>query len=167
MLDHNLETIRLMRQFGFKGYFGDATRPDLLQAAGIQEAQMLVVAIDDKHQITELVRYVRSTYPHVHVLARAVDRPHVYELWAAGCRDIVRETFDSAVRMGRSAFEALGATHEEAMAMAAGFVDDDRASMILLAGSFRADVPATENAEYMEKARKAMPTGAARAPRRF
>ena len=73
-----------------------------------------MIAIDDKAQITALVRHVSQTYPHVHILARAVDRNHVYDLWAVGCRDIVRETYDSSLRMGRSAFQALGATREQA-----------------------------------------------------
>ncbi len=59
-------------------------------------------------QITELARYAVKTWPHLHVIARAVDRNHVYDLWSVGCRDIVRETYDSSLRMGRSAIEALG-----------------------------------------------------------
>ena len=73
-----------------------------------------MIAIDGKDQITELVRYVGHHYPNVHIIARAVDRNHVYDLWHAGCRDIIRETYDSSLRMGRSAFEALGANTAQA-----------------------------------------------------
>ena len=110
VLDHNAEMLERLRAFGVRAFYGDATRPDLLQAAGIEHAKVLVIAIDDRHRATELVRYVAKTHPHVHVTARAMDRNHVYELWGAGCRDIIRDTFDSAVRTGRSVYEALG-TH--------------------------------------------------------
>ena len=88
-------------------FFGDASRPDLLHAAGIENAKLVVVAIDGKEQIRNWSHIARH-YPHVHVVARAVDRAHVYDLYAAGCQDIIRETFDSSVRAGHSAFEALG-----------------------------------------------------------
>ena len=108
VLDHSSRQLDMLRTFGFKVFFGDATRPDLLAAAGIAEARMLVVAIDDREQATELVRYVTANYPKVYIVARAYSRDHVYELYAAGCRDIIRETFDGGVRAGRSAMEALG-----------------------------------------------------------
>ena len=63
VLDFSSSQLEMIRKFGFKAYLGDATRPDLLEAAGIREAKLLVVAIDDKHQITELTRYVRHNYP--------------------------------------------------------------------------------------------------------
>ena len=105
VVDYSSAQLETLRAFGLRVYFGDATRPDLLYAAGIEHASVLIVAIDDRDHITELVRYVRHTYPNVHVVARAVNRQHVYELYAAGCRDIIRETFDSSVRAGRSALE--------------------------------------------------------------
>ncbi|MCH1932399.1 NAD-binding protein, partial [Shewanella sp. A25] len=91
-------------RFKVSTYFGDATQPSMLHAAGIEQAKLLVVAVDDAEQISRLVRYVNKAYPHVHIIARAVDRHHVYDLYAYGCRDIIRETFDSSLRMGRSAF---------------------------------------------------------------
>ena len=102
VLDYQSEQLERLRAFGIKVFFGDATHPDLLHAAGIEEASMLVIAIDDKEQATELVRYVREAHPRVYIVVRAIDRHHVYELWAAGARDIIRENFDSAVRAGRS-----------------------------------------------------------------
>jgi CPA2 family monovalent cation:H+ antiporter-2 len=66
------------------------------------------VAIDDREQISELVKYVCATYPDLPVIARATDRDHVYDLYAYGCRNIIRETYDSSLRMGRSALEVLG-----------------------------------------------------------
>jgi CPA2 family monovalent cation:H+ antiporter-2 len=88
VLDYQSEQLEMLRKFGVKVYFGDAMRPDLLHAAGIEEAKMLVIAIDERKNATELVRYVTEKYPHVYVVVRAIDRHHVYELWAAGARDV-------------------------------------------------------------------------------
>ena len=154
VVDFSSAQLDMLRTFGVKAYFGDATRPDLLESAGIREAAQIIVAIDDKHQATELVRYVRSNYPDVNVIARAHDRNHVYELYAAGCRDIIRESFDSSVRMGRSALQALGRSSEEAQRIADGYVRDDQTAMIVLAELYKPDMPVTENAEYVAKAKE-------------
>lgn len=139
--------------FGFRAHFGDATRSDLLISAGIERARLLVVAIDGKEQITALVTEVRKTWPDVHVLARAVDRNHVYDLWWAGCRDIVRETYDGSLRMGRSAFEALGTSRAEAEAIAQAFNALDRKAMLEAAEHYDPAIPALENAPYVAKVR--------------
>lgn len=153
VLDYSSEQLEMLRAFDFKVFFGDATRPDLLHAAGIENARMLVVAIDDRHLITELTGYVLKNHPHVHVLARAIDRRHVYELYALGCRDIIRETFDSGVRAGRSAFEALGVHPFEAEHLARRFVKDDRAAIAALSEVYDPDVPIHQNQEYVKRAK--------------
>jgi CPA2 family monovalent cation:H+ antiporter-2 len=154
VIDYSSEHLDALRAFGFQVHFGDATRPDLLQSAGIAEAQLLIIAIDDREKITELVRYAVQTYPDLHVLARAIDRDHVYELWAAGCRDIVRETYDSSVRAGRSALEALGLERAQATRYASEFERMDRASMIELAGLYKLDTPPHLNAPYVAKVKE-------------
>ncbi|MEE9336159.1 MAG: cation:proton antiporter [Granulosicoccaceae bacterium] len=154
VVDFSSSQLDMLRAFGIKAYFGDATRPDLLEAAGIRAASQFIVAIDGKDQCTELVKYVRRNYPHVHVIARAHDRMHVYDLYAAGCRDIIRETFDSSVRMGRSAFTALGMSNEEVEHAADGFVADDRTSMIIMAGLYDPDIPSAENPDYVNKVKE-------------
>jgi CPA2 family monovalent cation:H+ antiporter-2 len=156
VIDHNAELLEMLRAFGIKVFFGDATRPDLLHAAGIEEAQMLVVAIDDRRRATELVRYVRQNYPHVHVVVRAVDRHHVYELWSSGARDIIRETFDSAVRTARSALEALGVHPYDAEQQVRGFVDNDKAAIRELADLYDPDIPVHLNAAYVTRTREIM-----------
>lgn len=130
VVDYSSEQLAMLRQFGIKLYFGDATRHDLLKAAGIGDAKLLVIAIDDKDSTTELVRYVCQSYPDVHVIARAYDRTHVYDLWHAGCRDIIRETYDSSIRMSRSALEALGHSSDIATGIMAEFEAADRAIMV-------------------------------------
>ena len=115
---------------------------------------MLVVAIDDKESATELVHYVVQNYPDVYIVARALDRHHVYELYNAGARDIIRDTFDSSVRAGRSALEALGFHPYDAERQVRGFVLNDRAQMIALASSYDPNVPAHENEEYVRRTRE-------------
>jgi CPA2 family monovalent cation:H+ antiporter-2 len=154
VIDFSSKQIDTMSKFGLRTYFGDATRPDLLAAAGIAEAKLLVVAIDDKEQITELVRYALTNYPDLHVMARAIDRDHVYHLYATGCRDIIRETYDSSLRMGRSAFEALGHPRPHAEAMTEAFQDMDREAMIMVADVYDLSIPPTENEAYLNRVRE-------------
>ncbi len=156
VIDFSSKQIDNMKKFGVRTYFGDATRPDLLAAAGIAEAKLLVVAIDDKEQITELVRYALQNYPNLHVQARAIDRDHVYHLYAAGCRDIIRETYDSSLRMGRSAFEALGLSREQADAMTEAFQEMDRDAMISVADVYDVTIPPTENEAYLARIREVL-----------
>ena len=156
VLDHSSNQLDMLRRFGFKVFFGDATRPDLLHAAGIEKAKVLVVAIDGKEQTTELVRYISTHHPHVHVIARARDRNHVYELWAAGSRDIIRETFDSSLRMGRSVLEAFGLSREQAEGHVTAFRENDGRGMVELANLYRLDIPMVDNEPYIKRARELM-----------
>lgn len=151
VIDFSSATLEMLRAFNVKVYFGDATRPDLLQAAGIDEASILVIAIDGKERITELAKYMNKTHPHVRVIARAVDRHHVYDLWATGCRDIIRETFDSSLRIGRSALIALGHSIENAQQISTVFENVDRRYMREVADLYKADVLPHENAPYVAK----------------
>ncbi|MEQ8895569.1 MAG: cation:proton antiporter [Roseovarius sp.] len=150
---YNARRLDILERFGTRHYYGDASRPDLLHAAGIGEARMLIVAIDDRAQINEIVKHVTKTYPKVHIVARALDRDHVYELWSLGCRDIIRETFDSTMRMSRSVFEALGIERETAQRMIDAFVETDQAAMMEAAEAYDSGVPLHENAAYVELVR--------------
>nr|WP_137678410.1 cation:proton antiporter [Parerythrobacter lutipelagi] len=151
VIDYDSKHLELVRKFGFRTYFGDATRPDLLRSAGIGNAKLLIVALDEREQIDKLVKYVAANYPHVHITARAIDRNHVYDLWSFGCRDIIRETYDSSLRMGRSAYEALGMDRQQAQAAADAFESNDRAYMPEVANLYKVGVPFHENEPLMEK----------------
>jgi CPA2 family monovalent cation:H+ antiporter-2 len=154
VVDYSSEQLEMLRGFGLRAYFGDATRPDLLQAAGIEGAKVLVVAIDGKESVTQLTRYVIKHHPQVHVVARAYDRMHVYDLWSIGCRDIVRETYDSSIRAGRSAFEALGFSRDQSSMMMAEFEAMDRMMMTDLADLYDTDVPISENEPFKARFRE-------------
>lgn len=154
VLDSDLETVQAMRKFGFSGYFGDPTRPDLLKAAGLQTASVLVVAVDKKETANKLVAYARKQRPDIHIVARARDRNHVYELYAAGADDIVRELFDSSLRAGRYALENLGLSEYEASEAETQFYQHDRNGLRDLAELWKPGVAATDNPEYMARAKQ-------------
>jgi len=151
VVDYSSEQLDMLRKFNFKAYFGDASRPDLLEAAGISEAKILVIAIDGKETITQLTKYVCETYPNVHVIARAIDRNHVYDLWSVGCRDVIRETFDSSIRMSRSALEVLGYSREDADKIMDEFVEMDREILIETADLYDFNIPVTENEAFIAR----------------
>ncbi len=155
VIDYSSAQLDILRAYGISHtYFGDATRPDLLHAAGIDKAKLLIVTIDDKHQITELVSYAIRNFPDLHVIARSVDRHHTYELWAHGCRDIIRETYDSSLRIGRSAFEALGTPRSASDEMVKAFHEMDQRSMIEVADVFDINIPGHENDAYVSRVRE-------------
>jgi len=154
VVDHDLKTIQLMRKFGFKGYFGDPTRPELLHAAGLDDAKVLVVAMDNREASIKLVTYARKMRPDLHIVARAFDRLHVFQLFAAGADDIVREMFDSSLRAGRYVLENLGLSEYEAATAEETFFHMDRSALRELATLWDPKIPIAENQTYVEKARE-------------
>ncbi|MCL2915571.1 monovalent cation:proton antiporter-2 (CPA2) family protein [Shewanella corallii] len=138
ILDHQPSQIDLMRQIKIKGYFGDATRPDLLHTAGIEAAKLLVIAIDDKDRAVELVTYVKHHYPQVKVLARAYDRGHLYALQLAGADMVISETFLSAVQMGTEALKVVGMPAPKADMMRDAFVRREQQSKEVLYQTWKA-----------------------------
>ena len=154
VLDNDLKTIQLMRRFGFKGFFGDPTRPELLHAAGIETAKVLVVALDDPKAAVKLVQYARKERPDLHIVARAIDRVHTYELYRAGADDIVREMFDSSLRAGRYVLENMGLSEFEASNIEQFFYQGDRKALAELAELWDPAVPVSENAAYVKRARE-------------
>jgi monovalent cation:H+ antiporter-2, CPA2 family len=154
VLDSDMATIETQRRFGVKSFFGDPTRPELLEAAGLMQAQALVVAIDDRTKATELVRFVRMKRPDIHIIARARDRIHVYELYQAGATKIVRETFDSSVRAGRYALESMGFSDYEAATLSQSFWRLDRSAMQRLAELWVPGERMDLNKDFVTRARE-------------
>ena len=154
VLDNDMATIEAMRNFGIKGFFGDPSRPELLEAAGLATAQVMVVAVDDREIALNIVRFVRARRSDIHIVARARDRVHVYELFQAGANDIVRETFDSSVRAGRYVLENMGFSEYEAAKVSQTFARVDRAAMRELAQLWVPGQPTHLNAPYVARARE-------------
>jgi len=132
ILDHSPSQIELLKKFGNKVFYGDAARKDLLEASGAQEAQLIVLAIDDADKIIEIALLVQKHYPNLQIVARAIDRHHAYELMHIGVKTIKRETFESALGLGVSALELLGNSEESAKRAGQLFSEHDRESMHVL-----------------------------------
>lgn len=154
VLDHDLTTIQRMRRFGVKGFLGDPTRPDLLHAAGLKEARVLVVALDDIDASARLVAFARRERPDLHIVARARDRTHVFRLYNAGANDIVREMFDSSLRAGRYVLENMGLSEFEAAEIEKTFYHHDRHSVRELAALWDPSIPTIENKAYIARAKE-------------
>ncbi|PIE13128.1 MAG: potassium transporter [Rhodobacterales bacterium] len=154
VLDHDMKTIQLMRRFGFKGFFGDPTRPELLHAAGLSDAHILVVALDDPDSAFKLVEYARRERSDLHIIARAKDRNQVYRLFRAGANDIIREMFDSSLRAGRYVLENIGLSEYEAAAAEKEFYAHDRRAVRELAELWDPDTPSSENKAYIKRGRE-------------
>ena len=107
VIEHDPNQIELVRQFGFKAYYGDITRPDVLRAAGIAQARLLVLAIDDPADALKTARYVREHYPQVRLLARVRNRTHAFDFMDLDI-EAVRETFFSSLRLGEMTLRELG-----------------------------------------------------------
>ncbi|MCU0950256.1 MAG: glutathione-regulated potassium-efflux system protein KefC [Burkholderiaceae bacterium] len=137
VLDHDPEQIDLVRRFGFKVFYGDATRRDLLDAAGAAQAKLIVVAIDDVADSLQLVDTVSRHYPNLAIVARARNVRHVMELVDRGVTAVQRETFDSALRSGREALQALGASPHEARDLAEAFRRHNLATLAAMQPHFR------------------------------
>jgi voltage-gated potassium channel Kch len=125
ILDHDEGMIDMSRRFGIRSYYGDATRPDLLEAAGVAEARLLVAALDQRELQSQLVSHVARHYPQCRIIARAFDRHHLYELERAGAHHVERELFESALSAGRRALVELGAHPFKAERQARAFRTHD------------------------------------------
>jgi monovalent cation:proton antiporter-2 (CPA2) family protein len=152
-LDWDSSQIDTLRKFGFKAFYGDALRLDLLDAAGAKEAKVLIIAIDDAEKITELVRIAKQHYPHLKLLVRAFDRAHAYDVLREGVDDVYREVFGSSMYLAADALVALGQSrdvaeravqtfraHDEKFLRKASELGGDQAKLIDLARQSRAEI---------------------------
>ncbi len=108
VLDNDSDRVDVLRRIGLKCFYGDATRHDLLEAAGAGSARLIVLALDSPEKNLQLVQTVKKHFPNLTILARALDRPDAYALMDAGVQHVYRETFDSSLRMGVQALRLLG-----------------------------------------------------------
>ena len=125
LLDSSIEQIEIIRRFGWPVHYGDASRMDLLRTAGATKAKLLLVAIDDKDKAVQMVEAAHEAFPNLTILARAYDRRHAYELLRTPKVGVERETFESALNMGRKALMKLGLGERRASRAAALFREQD------------------------------------------
>lgn len=121
VLDHDADTVEGLRQFGFRVFYGDATRLDLLRTAGAGTAKAIVVAVDDIEQSLNIVDLVKEHFPQARIIARARNVTHLFQLRDRGVTDVEREVFESSLRSARTTLEALGWPAHEARETAMRF----------------------------------------------
>jgi Kef-type K+ transport system membrane component KefB len=129
VIDHDAAQIDFVSKFGFKVYYGDAARLDLLRAAGADEAKIVVVAIEEVEQNLFIVDLLKKHFPQVQILARARNRTHAYELMSRGVTQIFRDTFGSAMDMSAELLVQLGFRRYQAMRAGYIFRRHDEAAL--------------------------------------
>jgi monovalent cation:proton antiporter-2 (CPA2) family protein len=137
VLDIDSDQVDMLRKLGLKVFYGDASRVDLLRAAGADKAKVLVVAVDGKEKALEIVRTVQKNFPHLRILSRAYGRPHAYDLLEAGIEQVYRETLDTSLKVGVDALCMLGYRRYQALRAARKFRRHDEDSVRELAGMWK------------------------------
>jgi monovalent cation:proton antiporter-2 (CPA2) family protein len=135
VLEFDSDHVEVLRKLGRKVFYGDASRLDLLRAAGADHAKVMLLAIDDHEKTMEMVETIRGEFPNLRLLVRARGRLEAYELIEEGVDDVYRETFESSLRMGVDTLEALGVRAYRAHRAAQRFRRHDEASLKALAGT--------------------------------
>ena len=154
VVDLNPNMIKGFNEYGIKSYFGDASRREFLIAAGLEQAEVLVIAIDNKEQAENIVHFAREVNPNIKIIARAYDRFSTFALHEASANEIVRETFDSAVRAGKRALEALGMEPELVKNIGDYYFDADRHEVALMSQVYDPNVGLFQNPLMRDIARE-------------
>jgi len=153
VLDHEAGVVERMRRIGIQSFYGDASRPDLLHAAGIEDAAVFVVAIDDRDRAVELVQHVHREYPKVQIVARAYDVNHLYLLRKAGADLALREVFESSLKTSATVLRALGEHPFKVEKMLRAFRRHDEDGLEQLYGLWDEDVELSTNHALLELVR--------------
>ena len=128
-IDHDPNQIELLRKFGNKVYYGDATRLDILEAAGAAKAKYFILAIDDVEMSLQAAQVVREHFPQIKIFARARNRSHVFDLIALGVHNIKREMFDSSANFVKDFLVDRGFTEQRASLIIERFKTHDKIMM--------------------------------------
>jgi voltage-gated potassium channel Kch len=128
-LESSVAQVELLRRFGNKVFYGDASRLELLQAAGAAEASVLVVAIDDVEASVRTAELARRHYPHLKIFARARNRQHAIRLMDLDVRYIIRETLLSSLDMSQQMLEVLGFSRAAAAESVRRFRQHDESTL--------------------------------------
>lgn len=125
IIDSNPSNVEILRKFGFKLYYGDVTRPRVLEKAGVGNAQMLILSMAEYDDALKVAEYARKKYPNLKILARAKDVYHAFEFFKLDVKNVQREMFNSAAELGAKALSNLGFTKYEAYRAARTFTHHD------------------------------------------
>ncbi|WP_209329706.1 monovalent cation:proton antiporter-2 (CPA2) family protein [Lunatimonas salinarum] len=148
ILDHDSNRVAFLRKMGFKVYYGDATRVDLLEKAGIAEAKIFISALDSPEKNNELVDILHQHFPHVELYMRSKNRSDAYELLEKSVKHVYRESLHTSVQMGVDVLERLGYRKYTATRKALSFIKYDEEALSKLAKTRK------EKEGYILQARK-------------
>lgn len=154
ILDNNSDRVELLRKLGIKVYYGDATRYDLLHAAGAEHAKLIIIALEPAEKRLEMIETIKKHFPNLRMLVRSTNRFDAYDLMNAGMLHVYRETIDTAIRVGVDAMKFLGYRHYSAQRAARTFFKMDEANLKKLAAIRDPDdyiLEAKANIEELEK----------------
>ena len=154
VLDHEAAIIDMLSKVGVKSYYGDASRPELLHAAGIESASVVIIAIDDRERAVEMVGHIHRHYPQVKILARAFDVNHLYLLNKAGVDIAVREMFDGSLELGKAALRAVGLHPFKVEKMSQAFRKHDEAGLVNLYELWDENTEMASNKAFLARARE-------------
>ena len=141
IIDNNPHNIEYLKKFGYKVYYGDITKKDMLEAAGAAKAKVLVVAMGERRQIDKLVELTQKHYPNLKLVVRAVDVAHDLALQNKGVNAHRQDTFDSAIQLGTDALNALGVNPHQSYRSALTFKHLDKRFMKNLQQRYSKDDP--------------------------
>jgi voltage-gated potassium channel Kch len=146
VLDLDAEQVAIVRRLGIKVFYGDATRLELLHAAGAAHAQIIIIAIDHEQKAVALAETVQKHFPHLKIFARAVGRVHAYEYQKRGVESFYRETLGTSLDLGVDVMRTLGVPEEQARRAARMFKEHDERSVRELAQFWEDDDAYFQNA---------------------
>ncbi|MBX9851257.1 MAG: NAD-binding protein, partial [Cytophagaceae bacterium] len=136
ILDNNSDQVNLLRKMGFKVFYGDATRLDLLESAGVAEAKIFIIAIDSPETNIELTQTLQKHFPHLEIMVRAKNRYDAYKLINIGAKNIYRESTDVSVRLGVDVLRKLGNRAYSSVRAGQNFLKYDQEALVKLAAVY-------------------------------
>jgi monovalent cation:proton antiporter-2 (CPA2) family protein len=148
VLEYDSDQVESLRKLGLKVFYGDGSRPDLLKAAGADQAKLIILAVDQHERLRKILETVHTHFPHLRILARVVGRPEAYELLDEGVEHLYRDHVDTALRLGVDALRLLGKPAHQTHRAATTFLHHDEESVREL-GEMRHD-----RAAYFSAARE-------------
>jgi voltage-gated potassium channel Kch len=148
VLDFDSDRVDVLRKLGLKVYYGDASRHELLHAAGAEKAKIIIVAFEDPEKNLALVHTVQKNFPHLKIVVRALDRGDANKLINSGINDVYRETVDTSLRLGIDVMRLLGVRAHRAHRAAQTFLKHDENALRDLAKLHK------DRKEYLNAARE-------------
>jgi monovalent cation:proton antiporter-2 (CPA2) family protein len=151
ILDTNSERVELLRKLGFKVYYGDASRHELLESAGAATAKMIIISLEPSEKRLEIIETIKKHFPNLRMFVRATNRYDAYDLMNAGMLHVYRETIDTSLRLGVDVMKTLGLPQHTALRAARKFFIHDEANLKKLASIRDTEEYIVTARSYMEE----------------